>query len=166
MTTSIPYSPDIIGTERKPYFAFLPDGTGLFFISGKSLETDTVMFAAVADEEIQTPAVFLDGIRGGNSVYGVSPDGKYLAIVTDLTDFYLLNLKTKTIDFHRDWPGRKQNPPLFEWSPDSMYLAMGPDEGTGLLMINISTGQVQSLLPEPDPGAIYDILDWKMLTCQ
>jgi hypothetical protein len=166
ITTIIPYSPRTIGTERKPFFAFLPDGTGLFFIRKIGPYLGTVMFASVANETIQSPVVFLDGISGGSHVYGVSPNGKYLAIVTDSTELYLLNLQTKTIDYHWDWPGRKENPPPFEWSPDSKYLVMAPDQGTGLLSLNIYTGQIQPLLPKPDPKAVYDILDWKTITCK
>ena len=75
--------------------------------------------------------------EGLQAIYGFSPDGA-LAVVGTRTKNYLLDLKTKQ---KLDLPAMGRAPRLVAFSPDGRRVAISPEYGGGLSILDAATGK-------------------------
>ena len=145
----------------KPMIAFLPDGTGLFFIYCES-NLCSIYLSKVIEGEISSgiPVYQLGKTITADSIR-VSPNGISLAWYDPWgSEFTIFDIENLIVKNTITWPMKKSEV-KFIWSPDSTTLAISEDDLNSyqyeVTLININTGE-RNTYPDVPVGKL---LDWR-----
>ena len=163
----LPTSSNYIFPLSQPALVFSPNGDMLYFMKWKTTQKGANLFyelygSSINAQQLQPEELIYSGFPGSGYVMKISPDGKYMAVVVADNDLFIINLKTKQIDYQMDWPNKKSWPPFIYWSPDSQRLGFSPEvERDIVYSMDVATGEKSILLS--DAGDLM-IVDWRCVT--
>jgi Tol biopolymer transport system component len=152
-------------SEVAPPFAFLPDGSGIFFYGSTGDRQSTafsadIYFARIQNGEVQPgyPIYHLDQAANVKTMR-VSPDGRYLAYV-DLHSLTVRVLDLMDLSSETTFPVQALAEPLFVWSPDGTQVAVAYSGSLeALTLIEVATGESEALLSAP--WSWFVPVDWR-----